>query len=317
MEWFLMYGNKGADAYQFDGVEAYLLNDTTAKTAYTAGGNMYDVGAALTLTHLDNAIDRVSNFRGSIQDRWIALMSKEMISRVSGLQTRVSRQINRIEYEGGFVMESYRGVGLYPCNLVKPAGTTTSPTVTATAAAGGSLSDLQRYYAISSVTLNGEQMPGTADDATTATTNNSVDLTWTADANAKLYKVWRGTTSTVADMTLMAVIPALTYDASGNVTGATTTWSDEGTITPNSAVKPLAAASGADEQVYFINVSKNERGARIMGAVSPLGDPLENYINYVPLATTGPHLRYFLEAFLALKIAYPTNFLQMRRAKLA
>lgn len=317
MEWFLWYGNKGADAYQFDGVEAYLLNDATAKTAYTAGGNIYQVNAALTLTHLDNAIDRVSNFRGSIQDRWIALMSREMISRVSGLQTRVTRQITQVEYEGGFRMDSYRGIGLYPCNICKPAGTTTSPTVTATPAAGGTLTDLQRWYAISSVTLNGEQMPGTADDATTATTNNTSALTWTTDANAKLYKIWRGTTSTVADMTLLAVVPALTYDASGNITGAVTSYNDTGAVTPNSAVKPLAAASGADEQVMFLNVSKNERGARIMGAVSPLGDQIENYINYVPLATTGPSLRYFLEAFLALKIAYPTNNLVIRGAKLA
>lgn len=312
VEWAAVYGNTG-DAYQFNGLEAEIYADSTAKTALTSGGNVYDVNTALTLTHLDNLIDRIKGYRGGNSDQHIILASRNMISRISGLQTRVSRQTNTITYEGGFVMDSYRGVGLLPCDILAPQATTTSPTVTATASAGGSLTDAQRYYAIASVTLNGEQKPGTADDATTATTNNSVTLTWTADADAKLYKIYRGTTSTVADMRLLAVIPAKTYDSVGNMSGSKESWIDDGTLTPNTAVPPL----NAGEMLVAANISRNERGNRILGAVSPLGDQVDSYVNYVPLATVNGSYRFMLEGFMALKVPYATTNAVIRRAALA
>lgn len=312
VEWAAVYGN-AADAYQFNGLEADIYGDTVAKTALTSGGNVYDVNAAFTLTHLDTLIDRMKGYRGGNSDQHIILASRNMISRISGLQTRVSRQVNTITYEGGFVMDSYRGVGLLPCDILVPEATTTSPTVTATAAAGGALADDEWFYAIASVTLNGEQKPGVVDSATTATTNNSVDLTWTADANAKLYKIYRGTTNTVADMRLLAVIPALTYDSAGNISGAVAAWSDEGALTPNSAIPPLDVG----EMLIGANISRNERGNRILGAVSPLGDQVDTYVNYVPLATINGSYRFMLEGFMALKVPYPVTNGIVRRAKLS
>lgn len=313
LEMQFLFGND-ADVYQFDGLEANIMNDSVAKLAYASGGNIYDVNAAFSLTHLDAMIDRMKGYRGGDSDRHLILASRPMISRISALQTRVTRDVAVVEFEGGFRMASYRGVGLWPCDIVTPAGTTTSPTVVATAAAGGALADDEYFYALASVTLAGEQKAGVVDSATTATTNNSVDLTWTADAAALQYKVYRGLTSTVADMELLAVIPGKTYDSAGNVTGNLAAWSDEGGVTPLASVHPFEAGH---EMLVGVNVSQNLRGNRILGAVSPLGDPMENFVSYVPLATINGSYRYMLETFLALKVPYPrTNFI-VRRAKLA
>jgi hypothetical protein len=314
VEFLLYYGNKTADTYQFNGVEAEILGHSTAKLEYANGGNVYDVNAAFTLTHLDNMIDRMKAYRGGNSDKHIIIMSRSMKSRISALQTRVTRLSPPIEYEGGFVMEGYNGVGFYVSDIVTPKTTTTSPAVTATASAGGSLPDLQRWYAISSVTIEGEQLVGAADDATTATTNNSTTLTWTADTTARLYKVYRGTTSTVADMQLLTVIPALTYDSNGNKTGNLTTWIDNGSLSTTASVHPLQTGM---EILMGLNVDRSERGNRILGAVSPLGDPVDTFISYVPLATVDGSFKYMLESFMAAKIPYPTANIMVRRAKLA
>lgn len=313
MEWSILFGDYTADSFQTDGILAQMYDHTQATKTYANGGNIYHVNGALTLTHLDNMLDRTAAYRGSTSDRRIIIASREMISRISGLQTRVSRDVQTVEYEGGFVMTTYRGVPLLPSDLLVPNATTTSPTLSASASAGGSLADGAKYYAISSVTLSGEQKPSASATATTATTNNSVTLTWTADSTAKLYYVWKGTTNVVADMTLLKVIPALTYDSDGNITGATASFIDDGSYTANASFTPLTAG----EQLFIFNISRNERGVKVMGAVSPLGDQIDDYVTFTPLATINASIRFMIEGFMGFKVPYPTLCGVIRRAALS
>lgn len=312
-EFGFLFGNMNADGRQMHGIISQILDDATAKTAYTSGGNVYDINAALTLTHLDNILDRTAAYRGSSNDARVIIASREMISRISALQTRVTRESPRVEYEGGFVMETYRGVPLLPSDLLVPKATSTSPSLTATPVAGGTLADATRYYAISSVTLAGEQKPSALVSGATATTNNTIRLTWTADANAKLYYIWRAASNSIDAAGLLAVIPALTYDGNGNVTGAVAQWDDTGANTVNAAVLPL----NVGEQLFVINTSMNERGVKIMGAVSPLGDPIDDYVTFTPLATINAAFRFMIEGFMGVKVPYPTLNGILRRAKLS
>lgn len=314
LEWSILFGDYTADSFQTDGIVAQIMDDTNATKTYANGGNVYHVNAALTLTHLDNILDRTAAYRGSAGDTRIIICSREMISRISGLQTRVTRDVQTVTYEGGFTMTTYRGVPLLPSDLVAPNATTTSPTLSGSIGAGGSLPAATYYYAISSVTLAGEQKPSAATSGiTSASTNNTANLTWTADSTAKLYYIWRGTTSTVADMTLVKVIPALTYDSDGNITGATAAFADTGAYTLNASFTPLTAG----EQMYVVNISGNERGVRIMGAVSPLGDPIEDYVTLTPLATINATIRFMIEGFMGFKVPYPTLNAIIRRAALS
>lgn len=309
----ILYGNRGADAYQPNGIFAEMLAHSVAKTALTSGGNIYDIDAAFTLTHFDRMIDRARAHRMGRSDRYVALMSRDMISRVSALQTRVTRDVPTVSYEGGFEMVSYRGVGLLPSDIVAPAGTTTSPAVTATKAAGGSLADDEYFYYVSSVTMEGEQKPGTVDSETTETTNNKVVLTWTADPNAKLYYIYRGLATGADNAGLLAVIAAKTYDANGNVTANVATWTDDGTLTPNTAVRPLDAG----ETIWLTNVDPGDRGIKMLGAVSPLGDPIDDFFTYTPLATINAAFRFMIEGFVAPKVPYPETLVVARRAALS
>lgn len=316
LEWSMWYGNSTADTYQFDGVETYVNKDTNAKASIANGGSNYSVGgAAITLSNLDAMLDKARSFRGSMSDSWMFLMSQPMQSRVSALQTRVTRVVDKYRMEGGFEMETYRGVPIMTTQIFTPLSTSTSPAFTGgSAVAGGALAAGTYYYSISSVTLNGEQKAQTTTQSvTTAATNLTARLTWTADANAKLYKIWRSTTNTVATMNLVAVIPALTYDGNGNISGSVATWDDTG-ATANTAVVPL---TGIDEIVGLINVTPGERGNRLVGGVSPLGEPLDSYLSYVPLATTNGSYKFMLEGFLGLRVVYPECNIVARNARTA
>lgn len=302
MEFLTYYGNATADTYQFDGLEGGLLADATAKTALSAGGSFYDGGnAAATLSTLDTMIDKALSYNGSSQDKFVFLASRPMISRVSALQTRVTRVVNTVRSEMGFEMETYRTIPLLPTGILTPLSTSTSPTLTGAAAAGGALAAGTYYFAISSVTLNGEQKASAAASVVTASSNLTAHLTWTADSNAKLYKIWRGTTSTVADMGLIAVIPALTYDGNGNLSSTVASYDDTG-VTPNTALNPLVST---DEQIALVNITAGDRGVRYVGGVSPLGEKMDSYFSYVPLSTTNGSYRFMMEGFIALRNAYP------------
>lgn len=316
LEWLLYYGNTTADSYQFNGIESAVNNDTTAKQALSSGGSNYNIdGNALTLSHLDTMLDRAMSYRGSSGDKWMFLMSKPLISRVSALQTRVTRTVTDYQMEGGFRMKTYLDIPLMPTQLFTPSGTSTSPTLSGSIVAGGTLTAGGYYYAIASVTMNGEQKASAATSVlTTATTNLTVRLTWTADANAKNYKIFRGTTNVVADMSYIATIPALTYDGSGNISGALATWDDTGANTANTAIQPLTST---DEVVALINVSAGERGNRMVGGVSPLGENMADYFSYVPLATTNGSYRFMMEGFLGLRCAYPECNIIARGARAA
>ncbi len=147
-----------SNAFQFIGIEATVNADAKAKLAIGNGGSNLDLGgAALSLTNLDAMIDQTRTYRGSASDKWMFVLSQPMISRVSALQTRVTRLTDRVKMEGGFEMETYRGIPLMPTTLFTPLSTSTSPTLSGSAVAGGTVTAGTYYYAISSVTLNGEQ----------------------------------------------------------------------------------------------------------------------------------------------------------------
>lgn len=314
IEWSLLNGNT-ADSYQFNGLEAMLLADSTAKNALASGGNILDVDGVIALSHLDSMIDRVRQYRQSARDPLAFLVSTGMISKISGLQTRISRTVQMVEFEGGFRMATYRDIPLIPTSYTQPAATTTSPTVTATKGAGGSLDDDEWFYAITSVTSAGEQLVGTGNSATTETTNNKVVLTWTADSNALLYKIWRGTTSATDSLQLLDTIAAKTYDSSGAVDGTVATYTDDGTKTPNTNMHPL---STGEETIALVNLDQaSDRGLHAIGMLSPLGDPVDNFVSYFPLATRKSAYEFVLEAFMAAVVTQPTVHAIARRAKLA
>lgn len=315
IEFSLLYGND-VDTYQYNGVDTFIAEDTTAQKEIASGGSVLNADAVVTLTHLDSMLDAVTQWRGTLNDPLMWIMSPQMISKISGLETKLNRDAPIIEYPGGFRMNSYRGVPIYRSSIVKPNATTTSPTVTATKAAGGTLAADEYFYAISSVTAEGEQLMGAIDSETTETTNLKVGLAWTADANALLYKIWRGTTTGADDMHLIATIAAKTYDSTGAVSGTVAAYVDDGTVAAGAGIASLEPLTTGEEQIFLLNLNP-DRGLKVIGMLDALGSPIDTFLSYVPLATRSSAFEYLLESFQALQLPYPKLCAVGRRLKLA
>lgn len=309
IEYSLLWGDT-ADTYQFNGIDKFIRGDSTA-----LANNVFDLNSVVTLTDLDNMLDATEAFRGTNRDPKMFIASQQMISKITGLQTKIQRTVQEVDFEGGFRMATYRGVPLVPSNFVRPAGTTTSPSLTgnATATAGGSLADGAKYYRLASVTMYGEQLIGAEGTATTATTNNSVTLTWTADPAARLYRVYRGTTTGADNLTLIATIPAKTYAADGSVSGNKTSFIDDGSYTATTQYVPLSAG---EECVFLVN-GNPERGSKIVGALSPIGEKVDSYITFTDLARVKSTFDYMIESFMALQVPYPSLHAVARRVRIS
>ena len=157
---------------------------------------------------------------------------------------------------------------------------------------------------------------GTIDSATTETTNLKINLTWTADANAYLYKIWRGTTTGADDMHLLATVAARSYTSTGADNGDVESYSDDGTIAAGATVAALEPLTTGEESIFLLNLNP-ERGLKLLGMRDALGSPIDTFLSYVPLGTRSSAFEYLLESFQALQLPYPQLCSVARRVKLA
>jgi len=312
LEWATIYGDS-VDAYQFDGLEAFLRKNGVTAQPVANGGNILDVNAVVSLSDLDAMVDVAHATRAADRDAKVFIMSQQMISKISGLQTRINRTVETVETEGGFRFVTYRDIPILPSSIVRPTAVTSSPAVSVTATAGGTLANGTYHYRVASVTDAGEQVAGTSGSVTISAPNSTATLTWTADPDARLYKIFRGATSAHDNMALVDVIPARTYNAEGAVTGNVTTYADNGSKTPLVAFRPYAAN---DETIALVNISET-RGLYYIGMVSPLGEPTDTFLTYIPLATRKSAFEYMIEAFTAVVVPYPQLHVIARRARVA
>jgi len=301
------------DAYQYTGAYGWILEDG-------ASSSVIDVDAVVTLTNLDNALDATVNKYRNLGDmQYVWLMSSAMRSKVGGLQTLIRREVPRLEFEGGFVMDTYRGVPILDSGFVSPAGTTTSPAVTAAVAGTGggfALGDGLYRYKIASITMYGEQVAGTADsDTVTTATHDTVDLSWTADSNAKLYAIYRteaGDADADDNYDLIDVIAAKTYNSDGSVNTNVASYSDTG-LTGVNSVHPLASGN---ETIFLVGLGQRQGVSRPV--LNPtLGEPMDALVRYVPQKETTDSYQFSLKSYQTLQVPWGNVHAVVRRAKLA
>lgn len=294
------------DSYQYSGIIPRLFDDAIANVI-DGGGNK------ITLDDLDQAQAKASRFRGARVDPYMWIMSTRMRQIADGLQTKAEIPLTPAQVlDGKITMASYDGYPILESDYIAPEGNTSPSLTSATAAAGGALADDDYFYNISSVTLYGEQEMGdTEQSASTAATNNSVDLVWTADTEAKLYMIWRGVTTGIANMQLLDIIPAKTY-TNGVVSGNVGTYSDEGAKTPL-AIKPL---NTGEHNILLVNVNPL-RGASFVGKVDAQGEPLDYFMTYTELAQVKDSYDFFIKSYYALKLVHPETCALLRHVTLS
>lgn len=314
MEYGAMWGTADdigftGDSYQFSGIIPRMFSYAPGNVV-DAGGNKIELG------DLDNAFANVAKWRQTRNDPFLWFMGLRMKAVVDGLQTKVQMPITSAELaDGKIVMDTYSRSPIFETDFVVPDATPTTPSdLAGVAAAGGALIDGDWNYRISSVTLWGEQTAAAelGTDITTATTNNSVDLTFTADANAKLYMIWRQDGGGAGDYGLLDIIPAKTYNADGSISGTVATYSDEGARAVK-AVKPLET----DEQNILIANANPARGASWKTISDNVGAPVDRIYEFLELAKVKDTYDYMMKGYLTLKVVYPNLFSVIRHAKLA
>jgi hypothetical protein len=281
------------DAYQYSGLLTHIYN--AAPQNVVDGG-----GAKVTLAMLDAGLARVGKFRQSRNDPKLWMMGLTMKQIVDGLQTRVQIPLtSTVLADGQITMGNYAQSPIFESDNVVPETVTTSPTATGSVGANGTL-DGTFTYRVASVTAFGEQVAGVATAALDATAGTrAITLSWTADALAKSYYIFRKTGS--GAFQLLDIIAAKTYDAAGTVSGSVATYVDAGARAEKTGIKPLETG---EEIIALINRNP-ERGANWLGKIDDMGQPLNNAVSFVELARVKDTYDYMLKSYLGMLIRYP------------
>ena len=210
---YILYGNKDADAYTFDGLDKFI---STNRTNETWGGVV-----PTNFQSLNDMIDASNRKKGSPHRR-VFDMSPEMLTKFSELYTQVRDNrsairegSNVIEIDGGWRLQTYRDIPIIESTQTRPLAQM-GAVVATHAGGGGAIPDDERFYQVAPVTWDGEQL-ASAEVADTTATSDIQTLTWTAYTGALLYKIYAA--DTTGQEVLVDIISAFTYDGNGTVTG--------------------------------------------------------------------------------------------------
>ena len=204
----LAFGNPGADALQWPGLD-YLI--ATNRTNSAQGGTV-----PTTLKILDDMIDANTRRQGA-RHRKAFLMSPEMLSCFSRIlsnvrlvQNQVGSGLSTIEINGGWRLQAYRYIPIIESRLCRPQTTHGTVTLTGSGSSSGLGGTGTMYFKVSAVTWDGETM-ASAEASVAVGTYDKIKLAWTAISGAFAYKIYYG--ANAGAETLILEIPAVLYDS--------------------------------------------------------------------------------------------------------
>ncbi len=275
IEFGLLWGNT-TDAYQYNGADAVITT------------NRIDWNAVASLGLLDDMLDRVEN-AGAAMDPKCFIMSPQMNSKVSGLQTQIRKSVNvgQIEFPGGLIMNTYRDVPILRSSYCRPTGTMGAITAADSGVAGSLVAATAYNWRVAPVTIYGEQIASPSTAHTTGGGITSVLVSFAGYAGALLYKVYRTIGAGAAGTEkLVAVIPSLLYDGNGTVVGLVASYNDGVADASLGADSPYDAAGGGNdvmETIFLIDLDL-DNSLGIYGLLNMQGDPVADLIQFLPLA---------------------------------
>jgi hypothetical protein len=294
-----------ADPYIPDGLDQIIVT------------NIVDHNAVVTLKLLDDLIDGATGFRGADKDPALFVASKGMVSKISGLQTLARREVQTVEYEGGFRMTLYRGYPILETDYVKPSAQAPG-TLAAAIATGGALPNGVYRYQVAAVYENGEQRAAAECNCTSGATEHIANLTWVADPLALLYKIYRSDVDGGAGTAyLYTTIAGKTRDGDGKITGNVAAWSDTANLTrPGGAASKRYQATG-EENIFFVNLNPEDRGASVVSLIDPIGQAVDNLVTFIELGRTRASYDFLLESLMAVQVPWERLHAHARRVKIA
>jgi len=287
MEFGVMWGNATSDQYQYDGLDTKIIT------------NRLERNAVVTLRHLDEVIDAIIGVGALDPSNMAFYLSPQMHSKISSLATEVRKNLPRIKYPGGLEMESYREIALVDSSFCKPTSQMGVVTAADDATVGGLIAATQYRYKVAAVTRFGEQWAGAEVTHTTGGGITSIKLSFTAVADAQLYKVYRTIGGGgVGTEVLAGIYAAKTYDGDGTITGYVASIID---IVADAALgtdTPLDYTN-REETVFLVNRDP-EISTEIAGLMNEQGEKVQNLIQMLPLARVKDQEEFLLLSYQAL-----------------
>lgn len=318
MRTYMLFGNKDADQYSFDGLDRFI--STYRKNTDAAGT------VPTTLQVLDDIIDHNMRKQGSAHRRAF-IMSPEMLSLFSRLYTQVRdnrgaiRGTNVVEVDGGWRLQTYRDIPILESTATRPVvqmGTVT----TASAGSGGAIPDDEYFFKVAPVTWDGEQL-ASAEVSESTTSADTLTLSFSAVENALFYKVYVGTTT--GELTLRHIVSAFTYDSDGTVTGNVTSIQfDSDPTVANDAVDthmqddvPLAGTLSAPMEYIFFWDLDEYQGMGKLAYTNSAGSRFNGLATVEPLAKTDDNEPFLVKSYAAMIDAFEATSGVVRGYKVA
>lgn len=315
-EWALLYGNEDADSTMPRGLEYFSQNANSM--------NIVDAGGAISFSLLDQAIDAI-RAKGVVPSPQNAafVMSFKMQSKLAQLAQSTGfnffRQTDMVEARGGFRFVSYNNIPIVTTSFIQGDQTamgTATPTLQDSVGYTALANSVTYKYYVSAVTQFGETLPSAEASQATGTSGtanqHTITLTWTAYAGARLYKIYRTSSSTGTEVHY-TTIPANIYttDAAGfGFVTATpvTSWVDTGSrtsqtlsgavvtganYTPSVASSTLDELQAHEEDVYLITTSVPSVAGYTLHA------PTLKPVQYYPLAPIADKTQFLVVGYYA------------------
>lgn len=332
--YYLIYGNKDANSYEFDGLEKFISTNKIAHSSASGGSVPTD------LTWLDDMIDR-SNRKGGARHKRAFLMSPEMLSKVSSLLTNVRLNqglvgsgLTQVDIAGGWRLNAYRDIPIIETTSLAPIEAM-SATVSLTAViSGGSLADDEYFVYVAPVTYEGEQAPSTEDSVTITGGSGAgrikIDLDLphkTGEIESVLaYKIYVGTTTGAENCTLVKIVSAFTYDSEGSPDGdngvdesiyvSSTTPGDDVPSAMQSDI-PLIASGGVYPESVILWDMDPIQGLGKFPFTNRGGDRFEGLVTTKPLSETDDFIQFLTKSYCALCDSFEASSVWLRNIRRA
>lgn len=321
---YILWGNELADAYSFGGWDRFI--GTNRLTEVTTGT------VPTTLAFLDEMIDLNLEKQGDGHDR-VFFMSARMLSLVSRLLTNVRLNqgltaggLTQVNIGGGWRLNAYRDIPIITTSGVRPQQTMTTVTA-AHAGSGTAIPNDEYFFRVTPVTYNGEEI-ACAEISDTTSSSDTLTLSWTAFPGALYYKIYCGLTTGGANLPLVAVISAFTYDADGTISGAvashifTSNPSVAGASVPTAMqsdlayVANIAGGNQPEETILLIDLDAYQ-GMGKLPYTNSGGSRFNGLVTMQPLAQTDDNIPFLIKSYPALADAFEATCVLHRGLRVA
>jgi len=339
INFYSMYGNVGANPYEFSGWDTWIPSANRTKY-HTAGAPTVPTN----LKFLDDMI-AASRRKGGVFHPRAIIMSPEMHQLVGRLLTNVrvvsqfaaADGIPKGVYEpvtvnGGYLTYAYQGIPILESTFVGGlgAGTMASISLASGGLTGGSFSDGTYYVRVEYLSRDGRSVASPEANIVLAgggsTQKISITVTPPTDANGKYiaykYRVYAGSTTGAANTTLKREFPAFSYDSEGYpdvtspVTTLTLTSLVADTTVTNTAdgtdisgdIPNTAVSSVNGENVYLIDLDPVQGMGKYV-YTHQSGSAMQGLVNVRQLAEVDAYSQFLLYTTGAIVPAFPdTSF---------